>query len=105
MKHKRKDRPVKKNIAIPQSIVSRVDEQLRDPFTNRPRFGTWAALVTGLLVKWLNGEVKVTVPLKKVVPFCPKCLLDTELHHTCKDTECPMRKINEQPDGDREAGN
>lgn len=92
MKHKRSDRPVMKNIAMPTSIVERVDEQLRDPLTNRPVFGSWSKLTTSLLVKWLNGEVKIAVPLKKVRPFCPKCLLDTHLQHTCIDKECPMEK-------------
>jgi len=101
VKHKRSDRPVKKNLALPTSIVERVDEQLRDPLTQRPTFGAWAGLVSGLLVKWLNGEVKVAVPLKKVRPFCHKCLLDRELYYTClhivadecpQVTECPACK-------------
>ena len=90
MKHKRSDRPVKKNIALPTSIVERVDEQLRDPLTNRPAFGSWSGLVSGLLVKWLNGEVKVAVPLKKIRPFCHKCLLDRAFYASCNDYECAM---------------
>lgn len=96
MKHKRQDRPVKKNLALPTSIVERVDEQLRDPLTNRPTFGSWASLVQALLVKWLAGEVKVAVPLKKVRPFCHLCLLDKHLYHTCNQTACPMREANDQ---------
>ena len=95
MKHKRSDRPVKKNLALPTSIVERVDEQLRDPLTNRPSFGSWAALISGLLVKWLNGEVKVAVPLRKVRPFCHLCLLDAHLYHTCNQEACPQRKAND----------
>lgn len=91
MKHKRSDRPVKKNLALPTSIVERVDEQLRDPLTNRPTFGSWASLITALLVKWLNGEVKVAVPLRKVRPFCHVCLLDKEFYHTCNNADCPMQ--------------
>lgn len=95
MRHKRKDRPTKKNIAMPTSIVERVEEQLADPLTNRPRFGAWSALVSALLVAWLNGEIKVATPLMKVRPFCHKCLLDRELYHTCRNTECPQRNAND----------
>ena len=95
MKHKRKDRPVKKNLAIPESVADRVDEQLRDPFTQRPAFGAWASLVTQLLTKWLNGEITVTVKLKKPAPFCHLCLLDRNLYHTCNNPECPVRKPND----------
>ena len=101
MKHKRQDRPVMKNIGLPTSVVERVDEQLRDPFTQRPEFGAWASLITQLLTKWLNGEVTVTVKLKQPAPFCHVCLLDRELYHTCNNPECPVRKpddINTAPE-------
>lgn len=98
MKHKRQDRPVKKNLAFPQSIVERVDEQLNDPLTNRPTFGSWSALVIALLAKWLNGEIQVAVPLRKVRPFCHICLLDKEFHASCNNVECPMKpKCPHQP--------
>lgn len=65
MKHKRKDRPVEKMVNFPQSVVDRVNEQLNDPLTGRPSYGAWSQLITSLLNKWLAGEVKVTIPLRK----------------------------------------
>ena len=79
MKHKRKDRPVEKRVNIPTSVVSRIDEQLRDPLTMRPRHGAWAKLITALLAGWLRGDFLVTIKLKhKPRPFCPSCLEDLE---------------------------
>lgn len=57
-RHKRHDRPVEKIISFPQSIVEQVDASLRDPLTQRTRFGGWSELLTTLLSKWLDGEVK-----------------------------------------------
>ena len=94
MKHKRQDRPIRKNLALPTSIVERVDEQIRDPLTQRPPFGAWAALVQSLLVKWLNGEVKIAMPLRQIRPFCHICLLDSHLYHTCNNPECVHHKGN-----------
>ena len=65
MKHKRKDRPVEKMVNFPQSVVDRVNEQLKDPLTGRPSYGAWSHLIVSLLNKWLAGEVKVTIPLRK----------------------------------------
>lgn len=64
-KHKYQDRPVEKTINIPASVLDRVNEQLNDPLTKKPPHGAWAKLLTALLIKWLNGEVKVTMPLRK----------------------------------------
>ena len=69
MKHKRKDRPVDKKLSLPMSVVSRVDAHLRDPLTQRPPHGLWAKLITALLIKWLDGEVKVTIPLRQAKPL------------------------------------
>ncbi len=65
MRRKRSDRPVEKNLSLPSSIVDKVNEQLNDPLTGRPPHSAWAKLVTALLNKWLDGEVKVALPTPK----------------------------------------
>ena len=93
MKHKRSDRPVEKTINIPTSIISKVDAQIVDPITTRPPHGAYSRIVTALLRKWLDGEVEIGVKIRtKVYPFCPTCLLDSALVHTCNNPECPMPK-------------
>lgn len=62
MKRKRSDRPVEKTISVPTSVVTKVDDLIKDPLTNRPPHGAWAKLVTALLNKWLEGEVVVPMP-------------------------------------------
>lgn len=97
MKHKRSDRPIKKNINIPESIVQRVDEQLIDPLSGKPEFAAYSRLITSLLAKWLNGEVKVPTPLRtRPRPFCHLCLLDRELMSGCNNPDCPEVLTNEE---------
>ena len=88
MRSKRKDRPVEKKLSLPTSVVSRVEEQLRDPLTQRAPHGAWARLITLLLIGWLRGDFVVTLKRKKKPrPFCPECLEDAEAGR-CINTQC-----------------
>jgi hypothetical protein len=47
------DRPVAKQINVPESVALKVDFLLHNPRTDTRRHGAWSALVTQLLREWL----------------------------------------------------
>lgn len=50
------DPPVEFRAKIPQSLHERVQEELADPVTGKPSYGSQSKLLQRLLREWLNGE-------------------------------------------------
>lgn len=53
-RNRKLDPSIHAKISIPSSVLSAVDEELRDPLTGRAAFGKRSELVTTLLRKWLH---------------------------------------------------
>lgn len=47
------DRPIKKNLSLPESLVTRVELLLYNEVEKKVPFGAWQELVTRLLDEWL----------------------------------------------------
>lgn len=88
-KHKKFDRPKRKEIHVPSSIADAIDSRLRDRFTGRAVYGGWSGLVTQLLRTWLESaeaqEVEVESSKKT---FCARCLQNLPLTAPCTNEEC-----------------
>ena len=50
------DRPIKKNLSLPESLVTKVDLLLYNSVENKVPFGAWQELVTRLLNEWLSTQ-------------------------------------------------
>lgn len=50
------DRPITKQINVPESVAAKVDLLLYNPRTGEQRHGAWAQLVTKLLREWLREQ-------------------------------------------------
>lgn len=63
---KRLDRPIKKTINLPQSIIEETESYLFDPVRGKVRHGALSALVTDLLIKSnLEKEADLQQRLRK----------------------------------------
>lgn len=60
-RHRHHDRPTVKKIMLPESVVQGVDLALRDPLSQKPRYGMWGEVVSALLEKWMKGEVRIHI--------------------------------------------
>lgn len=50
------DRPVRKELSLPSSIVAEVELRLYDPSLQRVKYSAFSALVERLLREWLEKE-------------------------------------------------
>lgn len=50
------ERPIARQIHIPETVVAKVDLILYNPRTGVRRHGAWSALVTQLLREWLEKQ-------------------------------------------------
>lgn len=53
------DRPVKKQLCLPESLVTQVDLALWSELEGRTPKGEWSGLVAGLLRDWLKAGQRV----------------------------------------------
>lgn len=53
---KKTDRPIEKNISLPQSIVARVELELFSELEGKVPFGAWQRYIVGLIEKDLEGK-------------------------------------------------
>jgi hypothetical protein len=63
---KQTDRPVRKNICIPVSVVNIVDKLLADPITGGPRYDAYGQLITELLIRWIKEQNVDLVKLEEL---------------------------------------
>ena len=90
-RQKKHDRPIRKELKVPQSICEAVDLRLVDKFTGKPMHGAWSELVSHLLSVWVEGEADISQLNCKTTAksFCEKCLNDLPLASPCTNKECP----------------
>ena len=50
------DRPIKKTISLPESLVGRVEIELFSDAQGRVPMGAWQTLLTELLTDWLHNQ-------------------------------------------------
>ena len=51
------DPPVRKHVAIPESLLDRVERQLpKDILSQKPEYGSFSRLVVRLLRHWVNHQ-------------------------------------------------
>jgi hypothetical protein len=56
VKPRKIDRPVHKNISLPESVVTAVDLELWSEIEGRVPMGAWSRLVEELLRDWMQGR-------------------------------------------------
>lgn len=56
------DKPRKVTLSIPSSVMAQVELRLIDPLTLRAGYGSTSNLVTSLLKRWLEEQLR-TVPV------------------------------------------
>ena len=86
------DRPCRKELNLPTTIVQQVDEKLRDRFTGKAVHGGWTTLVTKLLEDWLTQNETITLT-HSAKPFCATCLKDLPLTSPCTQETCTYEAI------------
>lgn len=57
---KKTDRPVEKNISLPESIVLRVELELHSELEGRVPFGAWQRYIVGLIEADLAKKAQAT---------------------------------------------
>lgn len=94
---KKNDRPQRKEINLPRSVVEAVNQKLLDRYTGLPVHGGWSELVEKLLKNWLEGdELLVDVENKQSSkPMCVECLKDLPLTAPCNRPECKYETVTD----------
>ena len=59
------DRPVEKNISLPQSIVAQVELELWSDLEGKVPFGAWQRYITGLIAQDMHARAKLRSSLKE----------------------------------------